>query len=295
MTFSADPIRLQPRMLPRRWGRKKVHAWCEGAPHAPTPVGEIWIAHAHNTTADGAQFGALLAETPQSMLGDLGRAPPTLRLVTTADPSDPILAEGPIALWRILEAPLDARVNVYDRTSASPRDLRCRRGDLFRVGDGARLVIPGGVTALEACANFTPNNTPSAARAQRLLAASEKRHRAAWLRDPAMSVELWTLPKLSFLEPDGGTCHVLMALTPGVTIDGQPLNRGDAVFLPAEGRRVSMIGEGAQVVTVYPDLVPTEIWKQPQPPRPAALALDPAIVGGAPTNLEATMALRPAA
>jgi hypothetical protein len=294
MTFSADPIKLQPRMLPRRWGREKVHVWCEGALRPPAPVGEIWTAHAHNTTSDGAHFGALLAEAPQAMLGDLGRAPPTLRLITTAEPSDPILSEGSLGLWRILEAPLDARVNIYGAEGAPPRAMRCRRGDLIRVGAGARLVFPASVTALEARANFTPTNAPSAARAQKLLAASEKRHRAAWLRDPAMSIELWTLPKLSFLEPDGETCHVLMALTPGVTIDGHALSRGDAIFLPAEGRRVSMTGEGAQVVAAYPDLVPTEIWKRPQPPRPAALALDPATVR-TPTNLEATMALRPAA
>jgi hypothetical protein len=229
------------------------------------------------------------------MLGELGRAPPTLRLITTAEPSDPILAEGPLGLWRILEAPLGAKLNIYEAESSPLRTVRCRRGDLVRVGAGARLVFPSNVTALEARANFTPTNAPNAARAQKLLAASEKRHRAAWLRDPAMSVELWTLPKLSYLEPDGETCHVLMALTPGVMIDGRALNRGDAIFLPAEGRRLSMTGEGAQLVVAYPDLVPTEIWKHPQPPRPAALALDPATAVRAPTNLEATMALRPAA
>ena len=229
------------------------------------------------------------------MLGELGRAPPSFRLVTTGEPSDPILAEGPLGLWRILEAPLDARVNIYDRENAPPRTMRCRRGDLLRVGAGARLVFPSSVTALEARANFTPSNAPNAARAQKLLAASEKRHRVVWLRDPAMSVELWTLPKLSYLEPDGETCHVLMALTPGVTIDGDALNRGDAIFLPAEGRRVSMTGEGAQLVVAYPDLIPTEIWKHANPPRPAALALDPAISMRAPTDLEATVALRPAA
>lgn len=292
MTFSAHPIKLHPRLLPRRWGRESIPAWCEGAPRPPAPIGEIWIAHAHNTTSDGAHFGALLAGAPQSMLGELGRAPPTLRIVTTAEPSDPILAEGALSLWRILEAPLDAKLNIYD---AQPRTLRCRRGDLVRVGAGARLVFPSNVTALEARANFAPSNAPSTGRAQKLLAASEKRHRAAWLRDPAMSVELWTLPKLSYLEPDGETCHVLIALTPGVTIDGHSLNRGDAIFLPAEGRRVAMTGEGAQVVVAYPDLVPTEIWKRPHPPRPAALALDPATAMRAPTNLEATMALRPAA
>ena len=70
------------------------------------------------------------------------------------------------------------------------------------------------MTALEVRANFAPNNQPSAQRAQRLLAVSEKKHRDALLRDPAMSVELWTLPDLSFLEPDGETCHVIVALTP---------------------------------------------------------------------------------
>jgi hypothetical protein len=295
MTFSANPIRLHPRLLPRRWGREEIPAWCEGALRPTAPIGEIWIAHAHNTTSDGAHFGARLAEAPQSMLGELGRAPPTFRLITTAEPSDPIIADGPLGLWRILEAPLDAKVNIYEAEPAAPRAVRCRRGDLLRVGAGARLIFPSGVTALEARANFAPSNAPNPARAQRLLAASEKRHRAAWLRDPAMSVELWTLPKLSFLEPDGETCHVLMALTPGVTIDGRALNRGDAIFLPAEGRRVRMTGEGAQVVVAYPDLIPTEIWKHPEPPRPSALALDPTTVMRTPTNLEATMGLRPAA
>jgi hypothetical protein len=295
MTFSAHPIRFHPRFLPRRWGRESIPAWCETAPRPPAPIGEIWIAHAHNTTSDGAHFGALLAQAPQAMLGELGRAPPTLRLITTAEPSDPILAEGPLGLWRVLEAPFDASLNVYEAERAPPRTVRCRRGDLVRVGAGARLVFPANVTALEARANFIPTNAPSVARAQKLLAACEKRHRAAWLRDPAMSVELWTLPNLSFLEPDGETCHVLMALTPGVAIDGRALNRGDAIFLPAEGRRAKMTGEGAQVLVAYPDLVPTEIWKHPQPPRPAALALDPATVMRTPTNLEATMTLRPAA
>lgn len=295
MTFSAHPIRLHPRLLPRRWGRESIPAWCETAPRPPAAIGEIWIAHAHNTTSDGVHFGALLAQAPQAMLGELGRAPPTLRLITTAEPSDPILTDGPLGLWRILEAPLDAKLNIYEAEGVPPRTVRCRRGDLIRVGAGARLVLPSNVAALEARANFTPTNAPSVARAQKLLAASEKRHRAAWLRDPAMSVELWTLPRHSYLEPDGETCHVLMALTPGVIIDGRVLNRGDAIFLPAEGRRVSVAGEGAQVVVAYPDLVPTEIWKHPQPPRPAALALDPATAMRTPTNLEATMALRSAA
>jgi hypothetical protein len=154
--------------------------------------------------------------------------------------------------------------------------VRARRDDLVRVPSSARLVLSPGMTALEARANFTPNNQPPQ-RAHRLVAVSEKKHRNVWLRDPAMSIESWTLPELSFLEPDGETCHLIMALTPGVSIDGEALSRGDAVFLPAEGRRATLSGKGAQVVVAYPDLVPTDIWKTPHAPIPAALALDPAL------------------
>ncbi|MGD9981170.1 MAG: hypothetical protein AB7H66_01260 [Hyphomonadaceae bacterium] len=212
------------------------------------------------------------------MLGELGRVPPSLRLIVTDEPSDPVSSDGPVALWRMLECPLDATINIYATDASRPREMRCRRHDLLRLSEGPRVVLSGSMTALEARANFTPNNNPRERRVQRLLPVHEKKRRTAWLRDPAMSVEAWTLPDLSFLEPDGETCHVLMALTPGVAIDGEPLNRGDAVFLPAEGRRLTLTGRGAEVVVCYPDLVPTNIWKQPHAPKPAALAIDPALI-----------------
>lgn len=297
MGFSAEPIRLRPRFLPRCWGREKLDAWCASADRPPAPVGEVWLAHAYNTTSHGDHFGAVLANDPQEMLGDLGRAPPSLRLIVTDEPSEPIHAEGPVTLWRIIEAPLDASVTIREGAGRPPRQVRCRRSDLLRVSDGAELVVPSGVTALEARASFVPSNQPSTARVQRLLAASERRHRAAWLRDSAMSAELWTLPDVSFLEPDGETCHVLAALTPGVSVDGQMLARGEAIFLPAEGRRATLTGRGAQVVVTYPDLVPTEIWKHPPPPTPAARALDLAELQRIPVNIEGhtASALRPAA
>jgi hypothetical protein len=211
------------------------------------------------------------------MLGELGRAPPTLRLIITDEPSDPIACDGPIALWRLLDCPLDAVINVYEREAARGHDVRCRRGDLLRIDNSARLVFPGGMTALEIRATFSPSNRSLPARAHRILPASEKRHRTVWLRDPAMSVELWTLPEVSFVEPDGETCHVLVALTPGAAIDGEPLSRGDAVFVPAEAKRATLTGKGAQIAVAYPDLVPTQIWKHGRTPKPAALALDPAL------------------
>ncbi len=284
MSFSTDPIKIRPRMLPRGWGRGAASAWCATAERPAGQVGEIWLAHPHNVTSQGAHLGAQIARDPQKMLGELGRAPPSLRLLVTEEPSDPLSVDAPVALWRILESPLDGAVTLYENDRTRPRQVRARRGDLLRVAHEAKLVLPAGMTALEARANFAPNNQPSAQRAQRFLAASEKKHRDAWLRDPAMSVELWTLPELSFLEPDGETCHLIMALTPGVTLDGEPLSRGDAVFLPAEGRRAVLTGRGSQIVVAYPDLIPTSIWKTPHTPRPAALAMDPAFAQSAGRN-----------
>ncbi len=290
MSFSKDPIRILPRMLPRRWGRGSASSWCAKAQRPEGAVGEIWLAHPHNVGAGGVHLGAAIARDPQKMLGELGRAPPSLRLIVTGEPSDPLSSDGPVALWRFLESPLDGAVTLYESDQAQPRQVRAKRGDLLRVPHEAKIVLPAGMTALEARANFAPNNQPSAERAQRLLAASEKKHRDAWLRDPAMSVELWTLPELSFLEPDGETCHLIMALTPGVCVDGEALSRGDAVFLPAEGRRAVLSGRGAQIVVAYPDLIPTSIWKTPHTPKPAALAIDPAFAQSVRLNATANFA-----
>ena len=172
----------------------------------------------------------------------------------------------------------------------APRQVRARHGDLLRVSDPAHIVFPGGMTALEVRANFVPNNQPPRG-VRRLWAFSEKKHRVAWLRDPAMSVELWTLPELSFIEPDGETCHTLTALTPGASIDGAALSRGDTVFVPAHGRRLTLTGRGAQLLVSYPDLLPTSVWKHGHAPKPAAMAVDPALLqggmsfGGAPSAL----------
>ena len=162
MGFTADPIRIRPRMLPRSWGKENVSAWCEGAPRPPGAIGEIWLAQANNMTADGAHLGALAARAPQAALGEVGRAPPTLRLVFTAEPNHPLASESPLSLWRVLEAPLDSVVSLIDACGSKPRLLRCRRGDLFRVGEGAKLCFSAGVTALEARASFAPHASSTA-------------------------------------------------------------------------------------------------------------------------------------
>lgn len=275
MTFTQEPIAIVPRMLPRRWGRDAAPAWCANAPRPEAAIGEIWLAHANNMTGDGRHLGERLAGAPREMLGELGRVAPSIRVVITDEPSDALSSDGAVSMWRILEAPLDSVAGARDRDGAPTRQLRARRGDMFRAEAGASLVFGGGVTALETRANFAPRNRAPQAQLRRLDSASDRTDRVTWFRDVALSVEQWTLPEVSFLEPDGETCHVLVALTPGAALDGRHLNRGDTVLLPAQGRRCVLSGRGAQVLIAYPDLAPTEIWKRVHAPGPAALAIDP--------------------
>lgn len=275
MGFTEDPLYLAPRLLPRRWGKQAMPAWCPAAPRPPSAIGEIWLAHANNTAHDGHHFAEALAQSPQTMLGDLGRVPPSVRLLVSDEPTDVFRSEGALSLWRIIESPLDNVLTARDHDDAPVRRYRARRGDMFRAEPGVSLSFGGDVTALEVRANFSPANRMGPPHLRRLERAPERAARETWFRDAALSVECWTLPEMSSLEPDGETCHILMALTPGVAIDGRPLHRGDAVFLPAEGRRCLITGRGAQILASYPDIAPTEIWKPVRPPRPASLAVDP--------------------
>lgn len=277
MRFSQDPIHISPRMLPRRWGRAAAPAWCATAPRPDAPIGEIWLAHPNNVAEPGRHIGALVADAPAAMLGELGRAPPSVRLVLTDEPSDAVRAEGQPSLWSMLESPLDNVITAKEVDDLAPRRIRARRGDLIRTEPGAVLHFGAGLTALEVRSNFSPTNSANPLRVQRIARPADRVDRATWLRDPALSVEAWTLPELSVLEPDGETCHVFVALSPGAYVDGRALNRGDAFLLPAEGRRVMLAGRGAQIMAAYPDLAPTSIWKRLRPPSPAAMAIDPAL------------------
>lgn len=275
-TYDLEPVRLVPRMLPRRWGWSAAPSWCMGAPRPEGAVGEIWLAHANNVTSDGRHLGAVLADDPEAMLGEMGRVPPSVRLLFASEPTDPVSSDGALSFWRLVEAPLDGVVTAREREGAPMRRLRARRGDMFRAKPGTSLSFGADMTALEVRANFAPANDVEGPPLSRVVGTLDRAARETWFRDAALSVERWTLPEISFLEPDGETCHVLMALTPGVSVDGRALGRGEAVFLPAKGRRCVVTGRGAQVLAAYPDLTPTEIWKPVRPPRPAALAIDPA-------------------
>lgn len=270
--MTGEPIFLTPRMLPRGWGRDQLGDWCAGVPRPPARIGEIWSCQAANPTSAGSPLGALIQSAPEKMLGDLGRSPPSVRLVLTDEPTDALDHDGRLAFWRIIESPLDAALTLGEGRRA--RRARCRRGDLFRVDGATRLVFDAGVAACEVRPQFLLENTPSPANPlRRILAHRNASHRQVWMRDAALSVELWTLPAHSVIEPNGETCHILTALTPGACVDGAPIARGQSVFVPANGDACILSGHGSTLMVSYPDLVPTSIWRTTPEPAPGAGAL----------------------
>jgi hypothetical protein len=273
-----DPIFVTPRSVERDWGRSDLGDWSRLAPAREGSVGEIWLHDAANPAA-GRTLGRLLASSSHAMLGDLGRAPPRIRLVVPAvDIAIPSTA--PFSFWTLLEP-------------GSP--LR-RTGERIRAYEGADVQLAGGCVALEVSSAFQPSNDGEDAPSLIRLPPVSRRTRATLAREDALSVEMWTLPPSSRLTPDGETCHVVVALTPGVAIDDRRLRQGEAVFLPGWGRAATIDAERplAKVLVAYQDRTPTSIWgyapgPEPMPsvlPRPEPAA--PAIT--APSCLSAAVA-----
>lgn len=295
MRREVDPIFVKPRLLPRTWGRADLGDWCAGAPRPRLPVGEVWTLHPHNITESGEPFGMRLKEAHRDILGDLGRAPPSLRLVCAGADVSPIYSDAPVALWRILEAPPGASIQATSAAASrkGARTWSCKADDVFCAADLAWLKLGAGVVALEARANFQPSNHPAQRAPFMRLEAPARTARSVLLRDAALSVELWRLPERSRLEPDGETCHVLMAMTDGVAVDGRALGKGEAVFIPADGRRTHLAGRvGAEVLVAYPDVVPTSIWRHAPDPDPVATALSRA-AAERPNTIEAVASVAP--
>lgn len=254
-----DPIFVKPRFVERDWGRSDIGEW--SALETTQPVAEAWLLDAANATDDGP-FGRKLATNSEAMLGDLGRAPPKLRLIFPGQTST-VKSTGAVSLWTILEP---GNPSLVDRDTAFHRP-----GDRIRAYDGAAVTFAAGSVALEASAAFLPTNDTEGPLVVRLPPVSS-RQRATLFRHPALSVEAWILPDWSRVVPDGETCHVLTALTPGIAIDGRPLAPGRAIFIPASGRPLDIVTDntGPRLAVAYPDATPTSVWRHTREPDPAA-------------------------
>jgi hypothetical protein len=141
----------------------------------------------------------------------------------------------------------------------------------MRAFEGAPVTLAGGSVALEVSAAFQPLNEVHQPQVIRQPPVT-RRARATLFRDPALSVEAWLLPEWSRIVPDGETCHVITALTPGVTVDGRRLQPGTSVFVPAWGRPLDLTSAqgGGKLLVAYPDRTPTAIWRHSPGPDPAA-------------------------
>jgi hypothetical protein len=254
-----DPIFVTPRFVERDWGRSDIGEW--GSSVVAAPVAEAWLHDFANLTDQGPLGRKLAASS--GMLGDVGRAPPKLRLVFPARTTS-IRSTAPVSLWTILEP---GSASLADDETAFHRP-----GDRIRAYEGAAVTFASGSVALEVSAAFLPTNHRREGPLTVRLPPVSARQRATLFRDAALSVESWMLPRWSRIVPDGATCHVLTALTSGIAVDGRVLVPGRAVFVPARGRPLDITADtiGARLVVAYPDATPTSIWRHTREPDPAA-------------------------
>jgi hypothetical protein len=257
-----DPIFVAPRFVERDWGRADLGEWFDGASRAHGRVAEVWAHDAANSTEQGP-LGKRLTANNNDVLGDLGRAPPKLRLIFPNQPTT-LKSTPPLSLWTVLEPGIAS-------IAAGDADFH-RPGDRIRAYEGATVTFAAGSVALEVSSAFQPSNQSEEGPCLIRLPPVSARARATLFRDAALSVEVWKLPEWSRAVPDGETCHVLMALTPGVTIDGRTLRPGHAVFIPACGRPfdITSADASAKAIIAYPDKTPTAIWRHSPGPDPVA-------------------------
>jgi hypothetical protein len=255
-----DPIFVTPRFVHRDWGRCDVGEW--GPSNSIEPIAEAWLHDVANATEEGP-LGRKLAANSQGMLGDLGRAPPKVRMVFPGKTMS-IQSTAPVSLWTVLEP---------GNPSLADDDATFHRlGERIRAYEGASVTFSAGSVALEISSAFLPTNDGVEGPLVIRLPPVWARWRATLFRDVSFSVESWMLPERSHIVPDGQTCHVLTAVTPGVNVDGRRLPPGQTVFVPACGRQLDITASnvGARVIVAYPDAAPTSVWRFTPEPDPAA-------------------------
>lgn len=253
-----DPILVTPRLVERDWGRADVGEWVRASKRER--VAEAWLLDPANAT-DAGPLGRRIARQSQGILGDLGRAPPKVRLVFPGK-ATVIQSTSPTSFWTVLEPGIAPTIE----------EMRRRPGERIRCYEGAEVAFAEGSVALEVSSTFLPTNKPDRETQIVRLPPVSARVRATLFRETGLSVETWSLPEWSRLIPDGETCHVLVGLTPGARIDGRALLPGEAVLSPACGRPIDIVAErtGAKLLVAYPDRTPTEVWRHTPGPDPAA-------------------------
>lgn len=278
-----DPIFVAPRLVERDWGRVDSGEWAVAAQRQPGRLAEAWLVDPSCASENGP-LGRRISRQVSGVLGDLGRAPPRIRLVFPGK-QVAIRSTSPVSFWTVLEP---------GAGSPEPTQTAHRTGERIRAYEGARVSLPEGSVALEVSTCFQPNNSTDEHPQIIRLPPVSSRARATLFRETGLSVETWTLPEWSRVVPDGETCHALVALGYGIRIDGRPLMPGEAVLAPARGRPLDIVASrrNTKLLAAYPDSTPTAIWRHTPGPDPAAGVL-PA-PEPAPRPLAASRSLQPA-
>ncbi len=212
-----------------------------------------------------------------------------------------IAASGKNEAWHILEAGADAAVWVGFLTSVtsarlrkavtdgSVMDLLCRRkvqpGDTVLVAAGTVHTIGTGLVLLEVqdpvdvTYRLFDFGRPRPLQVEDALAVADLN--AAQLQDgtttttsaggrvlaqaPRFVAELCEVGSGLVVQPDGARYHILVALAPGVLLDGQELRPGAAALVPAHGRATVLTGaERASVAILHPGPEPSScLTRQP--------------------------------
>jgi hypothetical protein len=257
---TVDPIFVTPRPVQRHWGRVDLGDWTGKRRTPDAPVAEAWLLDPANST-DAGPLGRRITRQSTSVLGDLGRVPPRIRLVFPGKTMT-LKSASPMSFWTVLEPGV-----------ASLADgMQHRTGERIRAYEGADVTFAEGSVALEVSASFLPTNDADPRPQIIRLPPVSVRARATLFRENGLSVETWLLPEWSRIVPDGETCHVLVPLGAGVRIDGRTLLSGEAVLVPAHGRPLDIVAErqGARLLVAYPDRAPTAVWRHAPGPDPAA-------------------------
>lgn len=260
-----DPIFVAPRLVEREWGRADTGEWVHCPRHKPTKLAEAWLLDP-SCASEGGPLGRRISRDVSGMLGDLGRAPPKMRLVFPGQETA-IKPTSPLSFWTVLEQGQEA--------PPDPSRPAHRTGERIRAYEGAEIRLAANCVALEVSASFQATNQPASRPQVIHLPPVSARARATLLREPGLSVETWSLPEWSRIVPDGETCHALVALGPGIRIDGRALAQGETVLVPACGRSLDVVASQRDVklLAVYPDKTPTTIWRHTPGPDPSASVL----------------------
>jgi hypothetical protein len=254
-----DPIFVTPRHVSRHWGRTDLGEWARFG-QATDVVAEAWVLDPANPTGMGP-LGRCISRQTAGLLGDLGRAPPRIRLVFPGEETK-VRPTSPLSFWTILEPGV----------ASLAAGLSHRTGERIRAYEGAAVSLAPGSVALEVSSSFLPTNDAEGYPQLIHLPPVSTRARATLFREPGLSVETWSLPDWSRVVPDGETCHVLVALAQDIRVDGRALYPGEAVVIPAWGRPVDIVAErqGGKLLVAYPDDTPTAVWRHTPGPDPAA-------------------------